>query len=82
MRSILIICALLLCGGCAASNANRGLDPAEYPASVRQGDIIDRYVWDATRMPHSPRVRALFGTDYVELGAAERVVRRQVGGAR
>lgn len=70
MKTIIAILMMVLIFGCAAATDMTRLDPARYPLSVRQGDIIDKIIFDQAWMPYSDMHKRMFGTDYVNGRAA------------
>lgn len=73
MKKIIIslLVAMSLIFGCAGITNMSGLNPHRYPLKVRQGDIIDKYIFDQTWIPYSDTHKKLFHTDYVDPQAAE-----------
>jgi cyclopropane fatty-acyl-phospholipid synthase-like methyltransferase len=64
--------------GCVALTDMTKLDPHRYPLKVRQGDIIDKYIFDEMRIPYSDTHKKLFHTDYVDPRAADAWVKDYV----
>jgi len=64
MIKLILIALLALLAGCAGLTDMTSLDPTHYPLSVRNGDIVDKYIYDQTYVPISPMYRRIFGRDY------------------
>lgn len=78
MKAIIVIIMMSLVFGCAADTDMTRLDPARYPLRVRQGDIIDKIIFDQTWMPYSDMHKRTFGADYVDPRAADAWVKDYV----
>lgn len=64
MKKLILMALLALSAGCAGVTDMTTLDPTHYPPSVRNGDIVDKYIYDQTYIPIGYMYRRIFGMDY------------------
>jgi hypothetical protein len=65
MKKLLLI--ILLFTGCIGITDMTILDPIHYPTKVRNGDVVNKYIYDQTYIPLNDMYRRIYGLDYVDV---------------
>lgn len=73
-RKFAIGIMVLFLSGCALADMSK-LDPNHYPLRVRQGDIIDKWIYDQTYIPLDPVHKKIFKKDYIDFDDLDRFKR-------